>query len=118
MHELKVDSVHEFPRLQSDLMLKNVIVSQSYEQSNLILKNVVVSQSHEVAIDNQQISSNSKSNSKRKALGGKGESKSRDKIESRCNVSEISVVGHVVESCIASSGNGKAIGDSSISNGV
>ena len=52
VHELKVDSVHGFPRLQSDLMLKNVVVSQSHEQISLMLKNVAVSQSHEVAIDN------------------------------------------------------------------
>lgn len=81
-----------------------------------------------VAIDNRHSNSNSNS----KALGGNGKSKGKDKIEHRCNVSEMLVASRDVESCIASSGsskdhdveicrasngNGKPIGDS-ISNGM
>ena len=76
---VQINSIHEFPTLQNGLLKKTIVSQRFIDVSHDPLCN-----SCEVAIDNQQISSNSKSN----ALGGNGKSKSKskDQIESRHDV--------------------------------
>ena len=82
----QIDSIHELPRLQSDLMLHG---DMRLQKSSIDMSRDPLCNSVEVAMDNRQSNSKGKS----KALGGNGKSKSKDRIENKCNVSEISVAG-------------------------
>ena len=90
----QIDSVHEFPRLQSDLMLHGDVRLQKSSidvSSDSLCNSVPLCNSIEVAIDNRQSNSNSNSKSKSTCmLGGDSKSKimlggdSKSKIKNTC----------------------------------
>ena len=125
---LQIDSVHEFPTLcDSAIDIQNIQDDMSHHR---------LCKSHEVAMDNRQSNSSgmddrqSNSNGSGNALGNKSKSSSNgngsalsgdstSKIKSTCmnesrsDVLESSVAGHIVESRVASVGKSKAVGGKS-----